>query len=84
MQKYYLLYVSFPLPSTAEELRKQTDEVERLVGREATGSGAGFGMRDVDFSFDTAKDRRAAVMRLRAANKFYEISTPNWSERVED
>jgi len=53
-KKRYVLYVSFPLRH--DTVIDQTTALEKLIGREPTGMGAGFGMRDVDFEFDNKVD----------------------------
>jgi hypothetical protein len=71
----YLLLVSFPL--NVDTIREETDRLIELVGKKPTSSGAGFGMRDVDFAFDTADERTDAVARLSASPGNYVFSTHN-------
>lgn len=46
-----------------------TEKVAKIVGREPSDSGAGFGQRDVGWHFkaDEEKEARAAYQRLRDA-----------------
>jgi len=66
----YRLTVSYPL--NVGSIRHDTERVEKLVGRRCCGSGAGFGMRDVEFEFDRADERNKAINRL---GRRYQIST---------
>ena len=68
----YVLYVSFPLDINT--IKADTDRVIELVKHKPTGSGAGFGMRDVDFEFDTKDERIDAIARLKASGGDYVLS----------
>lgn len=43
--------------------------IEKAVGKESTGSGCGFGGRDVSFTFRSWRDAHAAVARIRRMAK---------------
>lgn len=66
----YRLAVSFPLD--LETFVEQTREVEKIVGERCHHSGAGFGMRDVEFDFETREKCAAAAERVRSVNPDYE------------
>ena len=58
----YVLFVSFRLD--VNTMAKDTDVIAKVVGREPVGSGAGFGLRDVEFEFPNYQERQAAIDRL--------------------
>ena len=49
------------------------DVVEKCVGRDREGSGFGFGVRDLDFFFDTAKEAHNAGVKVMEIDTEYEI-----------
>lgn len=65
MTKYYHLNVSYPLPANSKEIEKEDAKIEKIVGRESSDSGAGFGQRDIGwvFEFKTAADVTAEKLR---------------------
>ena len=54
--KWFKLDVAYPMDWFGMTTDKK---IERVVGAKASGSGAGFGMRDLEFYFETeaARDR---------------------------
>ena len=71
----YVLYVSFPL--NVETMIADTKKVEKIVGKDMGGAGAGFGMRDVEFYYGGNRLMRdAAAARAKAAG--YEVETTDY------
>lgn len=58
---YWQLCVSYELPLNG---RKEA-EIEKIVGRPPSGSGAGFGMRDMDWSFELKVPAQEIARKLR-------------------
>jgi len=70
----YVLFVSFRLD--VKTMVDDTNKVVKSVGREACGSGAGFGLRDVEFEFKSYAERQAAIDRLERDKPLpYEVYT---------
>lgn len=63
MKRYWVLKVAYPLPLSVSTDRK----LERIVGKARSGSGAGFGERDIDWTFDTQTKANAGATALREA-----------------
>lgn len=61
--RYFMLYVSFDL--NVDTMITDTKKVEEIVGKEACGSGAGMGQRDVEFYYDDKTERDDAAARVR-------------------
>lgn len=76
MSKYWRVDTSWPLQS-ADDL--DTDKVEKIVGRDCSDAGAGFGMRDVGFVFTDKAEAGAALKKLLDAGY-----TASMSDDLED
>ena len=63
MKTYWHLEVSFPLEQ--DMAADETSKVIKIVNKEPSDSGEGFGMRDVGWTFDDELAARAAYNRLR-------------------
>lgn len=64
--------LSFPIGTYDDQT------LEEIVGKESSGSGAGFGERDMDWSFSTPRQALAAFRKLKKKTKLtslvYQIS----------
>lgn len=60
MAKYWVVEANYPL---ASDLALDSKLIE-LVGKETSGSGAGFGRRDLDWVFNNEGDATTAVNNL--------------------
>lgn len=60
------LYVSFPL--NCPDLWEIQEKIEKAIKRTCDGSGAGFGMRDLDWRFTYEIDAKKAADRVKALN----------------
>jgi hypothetical protein len=66
----YRLIVTFAL---TEKFSQDTDDLIKLVGDEPSGSGAGFGERDVEFDFPTREARQDAAMKISQKHPEYRV-----------
>lgn len=64
-RKYWVVEVSFPLDSAT--MIAETKKVQEIVDRPPSGAGAGFGMRDVDWTCDTKAEATRIADKLRKA-----------------
>jgi len=60
---YYYLTVEYPAALYFSE--DLDSDITAAVGVESDGSGCGFGLRDLGFSFDSEADAHAAAERAR-------------------
>ena len=58
----YKLYVVYDL--NEHDFGSLDKKIREAVGKYSDGSGAGFGERDIDWSFDTEKEMTAALARV--------------------
>lgn len=61
MATYWILDVSYALDDFSLE-----DRLRALIGKEPSGSGAGFGQRDIDWTFHDGDEADAVATKLRA------------------
>jgi hypothetical protein len=66
----YRLLICFPFTPSFSMI---SDIVEKLVGKERSGSGAGLGFRDMDWNFDTKDEADAAAARVRRTYPHFDI-----------
>jgi hypothetical protein len=62
MAAYWILEVTYPLGDDFV----LDDKLRAIVGKEASGSGAGFGGRDIDWTFDNGPEADTVATKLRA------------------
>ena len=60
MAAYWVLDVSYPLDDFSLE-----EKLRAVVGKEMSGSGAGFGERDLDWTFNSQAEVDAVATKLR-------------------
>jgi len=63
MAAYWILDVTYPLNPQDFTL---DDRLLAVVGKTPSGSGAGLGQRDIDWTFDNADEADAVATKLRA------------------
>jgi hypothetical protein len=68
----YTLEVSYPLALYFND--NLDNAIEDAVQARSDGSGAGFGQRDVTFTFNTAEAANAAAVRAESVNKLITCS----------
>lgn len=74
----YKLYVSYDL--NHHEWGSLDKKLDKAVGKGDDGAGTGFGMRDIDWSFDTYEELKAAEGRVRDLNLRYVMISVDWYE----
>ena len=68
--KRYLLEVSVACErfKNWDEVFAMCDKIEEAVGKSTSSSGAGFGMRDLEWEFRTNKTRENAIERIQKSD----------------
>ena len=75
----YIAYVSYPaeLYFSDDNLDKQ---IEMAAGIYPDGSGMGFGLRDLDFVFDTETEMLNAVENIKNVHENITVNTSEYNE----
>ena len=75
----YIAYVSYPaeLYFSDDNLDKQ---IEMAAGVYSDSSGMGFGLRDLDFVFDTETEMLNAVENIKNVHKDITVETSEYNE----
>lgn len=61
MAAYWVMDVSYAFDNF-----KLDETLHAIVGKGPSGSGAGFGLRDIDWTFDNAEEAETVATKLRA------------------
>ena len=61
-----MLFVSYPFDNDYKKIQVKIEKAVKKFNAEETGSGAGFGMRDLNFEFKKEKDLDGAIQAVRA------------------
>jgi hypothetical protein len=61
-----MLFISYPFDSDYKKIQAKIEKVVKKFHAEETGSGAGFGMRDLNFEFKKEKDLDGAIQAVKA------------------
>ena len=65
----YLVVVSYPGYPEWPSPKRFDERVERLLRKESSGGGAGFGRRDFDFTYPTWEKAKKAAAKVRTYAK---------------
>lgn len=59
---------------------RANDQATTVVGRRPDGAGTGFGLRDMDWEFDTQTEAQEALARVAQVSNLYSASISEYND----